>query len=128
MKKIIFIAAFFAGIALCKSSSAQVRVGVHVNIGSQPQWGPEGYDYVDYYYLPDIDAYYDVNRHNYIYWGNGRWIFSPALPPQYRNYDLYHGYKVIVTEPRPWMHHDRYIHDYGSYRGRHDQIVTKRQS
>jgi hypothetical protein len=25
-------------------------------LGPQPTWGPVGYDYVDYYYLPDIET------------------------------------------------------------------------
>ena len=32
--------------------SAQVKVGFSVNIGTQPEWGPVGYDHVEYYYLP----------------------------------------------------------------------------
>jgi len=30
-----------------KNTDAQVHVSVNVNIGSQPQWGPVGYDHVD---------------------------------------------------------------------------------
>ena len=125
MKKIILIAAMFSGFALFNGAQAQVRLGVHVNIGAQPDWGPEGYDYVNYYYMPDIDAYYDVPHRQFIYWGNGRWIFSNSLPPQYRDYDMYHGYKVVVNERRPWLHHDRYVEQYRPYRGRHDQVVIR---
>ena len=50
MKKIILSAAIlFAFVATTKNSQAQVKVGVNINIGSQPAWGPVGYDYVDYY-------------------------------------------------------------------------------
>ena len=59
---------------------AQVRVGVNVNIGSQPEWGPQGYDYVEYYYLPDIDVYYFVPRHQFVYISGGNWVFSAHLP------------------------------------------------
>jgi hypothetical protein len=38
------------------------QLNVNVNIGSQPLWGPVGYEHVDYYYLPDIDSYYYVPR------------------------------------------------------------------
>ena len=57
MKKFIVCAALLFSAAFFKEASAQVRVNVNVNIGSQPVWGPEGYHYLDYYYLPDIEEY-----------------------------------------------------------------------
>ena len=101
MKKIILITAIFLGaIAITKNSNAQVKVGVNINIGSQPVWGPVGYDYVDYYYMPDIDAYYYVPNRQFVYLSNGRWIFATSLPVAYRHYDLYSGYKVVINEPK----------------------------
>ena len=117
-KQILFIAVIIATIFGLK---ANAQVSVNLNIGSQPLWGPTGYDYVQFYYIPDIDAYYDVSRHEYVYAEGGRWVYHRTLPPRYGNYDLYNGYKVVVNEPSPWMHHDRYVHDYASYRGRHGQ-------
>lgn len=40
--------------------NAQIRISINANIVSQPVWGPTGYDYARYYYLPDIDAYYSI--------------------------------------------------------------------
>jgi hypothetical protein len=94
---------------------------IHINIGIQPIWGPVGYDEADYYYLPDIDAYYDVPHRQYVYMENNVWVTRGYLPPRYSNYDLYSGHKVVINEPRPWMHHDRYRTEYIQYRGRHDQ-------
>jgi hypothetical protein len=37
---------------------AFAQVSVSVNIGSQPLWGPTGYDQAQYYYLPEYDAYF----------------------------------------------------------------------
>lgn len=52
MKKLILT---FALILTCSAYTMQAqRVSVNINIGSQPAWGPVGYDYVDYYYMPDI--------------------------------------------------------------------------
>ena len=68
MKKIILvITILFALIVSTHKAQAQVSVGVNVNIGSQPVWGPVGYDYAEYYYMPDIDVYYFVPRHQYVY-------------------------------------------------------------
>jgi hypothetical protein len=126
MKRIILIATvIFAIVISTQTIQAQVRVGVNINIGSQPAWGPVGYDYAEYYYLPDIDAYYYVPRHQFIYLSNGQWIFSAALPPRYRGYNLYSGYKVVLNEPRPYLHHTAYRERYAPYRDRHDQVIIR---
>ncbi len=125
MKKPIFLLAFLLSGFVFETASAQLRVGVNINIGTQPVWGPVGYDYVEYYYLPDIDAYYYVPNHQYIYMSRGRWVFSSSLPYQYRNYDLYNGYKVVINEPRPYRNADMYRSKYGSYRGNHSQEVIR---
>src|SRR5436190_166956 len=105
MKKIIICAALaLSATFFVKDAAAQIRFNVHVNIGSQPVWGPTGYDYAEYYYLPDIETYYYVPTHQFIYMNGGRWVFSRSLPYRYRNYNLYSGYKVVVNEPRAYMH------------------------
>ncbi len=110
----VVIASFFA-------QHASAQVSVSVNIGMQPVWGPVGYDHVDYYYIPDVDAYYDVPRRQYTYYDGGQWITRYSLPPQYNSFDLYSAHKVVINEPSPWMHHDRYRTEYVQYKGRHDQ-------
>jgi len=105
--------------------SAKAQVRVNVNIGAQPDWGPYGYDYVDYYYFPDMDVYYNVPQRNYIYFDNGRWAFSASLPSRYRGYDLYHSYKVVINEPRPYLRGDYYRERYAPYRGRRDQDIRR---
>jgi hypothetical protein len=126
MKRVILSAVLFitAAIAVNKTE-AQVRVNLNVNIGSQPVWGPTGYDYVEYYYLPDIEAYYYVPRHQFIYLSGSRWVFSASLPVRYRDYDLYSGYKVVINEPRPYLHFDRDRGRYGKYRGYHSQEIIR---
>jgi hypothetical protein len=89
---------------------------VNVNIGSQPVWGPVGYDHVDYYYLPDIETYYYVPTRQFVYFDNGRWIYSSSLPYRYRNYDLNRGYKVVVNERRPYMNFSLHRAEYSRYR------------
>ena len=64
-----------AGIILLVSSTAmQAQVSVNVNIGSPPAWGPTGYSAAEYYYLPDVQAYYDVRQSQFIYLGGGQWV------------------------------------------------------
>lgn len=99
------------GIFLFISSTMHSQVSINVNIGSPPQWGPVGYTEMEYYYLPDIEAYYDVRATQFIYFGGGKWIRSSRLPRQYRNYDLYGGYKVVLNDYHgrtPYAHFDRH--------------------
>ena len=125
MKKVIICAALFLSATLFKDASAQLRVNVNFNIGSQPVWGPVGYDYAEYYYLPDIEAYYYVPARQFVYLSGSRWVFSTSLPPRYRNYDLYSGYKVVVNKPRAY----RYFNDdrvrYSRYRCNHSQSIIR---
>ena len=87
-----------AGIVLLASSAIHAQVSVNVNIGTPPAWGPVGYSNVDYDYLPDVEAYYDVRATQFIYFGGGKWVRSRYLPGPYRNYDLYNGYKVVLND------------------------------
>ena len=124
MKKLlVFTALVTAGFIF--NTQAQVRVSVGINIGTQPAWGPAGYDHADYYYMPDMDVYYNVPQRQFIYFDNGQWLFAASLPPRYGSYDLYHSYKVVVNEPRPYLRGDFYRERYSSYRGRRDQEVWR---
>src|SRR5471030_297174 len=125
MKKIIFMAAILFACLSFKTADAQLHVRLGLNIGSQPEWGPVGYDHADYYYMPDIDAYYDVPAHQYVYMQNNVWIHAGVLPARYRNYDLYHGYKVVVNQRNPWEHHADIRARYSSFRGRRDQQIIR---
>lgn len=125
MKKIITGFIFLAATASFKNADAQVRVNVNVNIASQPLWGPVGYDYVDYYYLPDIECYYYVPKKEFVYLSGNRWIFSTSLPTRYRNYDLNTGYKVVVNEPRAYLHFKQDRARYSSFRNNHTQVIIR---
>lgn len=125
MKKTILIAALFLGGILFQTADAQVNVGLRVNIGTQPSWGPTGYDHVEYYYMPDIDVYYYVPRRQYIYLQGGNWLFSTSLPDRYRNYDIYSGYKVVVNEPRPYRNAEMYRTKYAGYKNNHGQEIIR---
>ena len=114
MKKIFLFLTIVAGSIICTPASAQVRV--NINIGSQPVWGPVGYDHVDYYYLPDIETYYYVPARQFVYFNNGRWIYSSSLPYRYRNYDLNRGYKVVINQPRPYQNFSMHRAEYSRYR------------
>lgn len=117
--------ALATAVTLFFAMPAQAQVHVSINIGDQPTWGPSGYDYVEYYYIPDMDAYYDVRSRVYIYNNGGRWVRTTYVPARYRNVDLYRVHKVVINERDPWLRHDRYRTEYRVYRGRHDQVAIR---
>jgi len=124
MKKLALVSCLVGGF-LVQSATAQIKFNLDINIGSQPVWGPPGYDHAEYYYLPDYDVYFDVPRHQYIYWEGGRQVFAPSLPPRYRNVDLYKSYKVVINEPKAYVHHADHVKKYAQFRGHHDQAVIR---
>lgn len=110
MKKLVFASVLFMSVFF-----AQAQVSINVNIGTPPSWGPQGYDDSRYYYLPDIDVYYDVNQSVFIYDNGGKWIREKRLPSRYRNYDLYSGYKVVLSDYRgdsPYSYHTKHKASY----------------
>jgi len=126
MKRIILAA--IIGVASLSSISTQAQVNVSVNIGSQPQWGPAGYDHVDYYYLPDMDVYYNVPAKQYVYLENGRWITRNSLPSRYKGYNLYNSYKVVMNNPKPYLSHQSHVQQYSKYKNYKGQQGNIRDS
>lgn len=110
--------------------NAQISVNLNYNLDKQPAWGPTGYDYVEYYYMPDIETYYNVPQQRYYYYESGRWIYSSNLPSRFKSYNIYNSYKVVVNKPKPWQNHKVYREQYVIYKDRHDQhpILDSRDS
>lgn len=119
MKKIILLAVLLTCGLL--SQKAEAQVSFRFNIGVQPVWGPAGYDHVEYYYLPEIEAYYYVPTRQYIYLYNGRWITRSYLPQRYRNFDLYRTRKIVINEPKPYMRHNEMRSKYSNSRDHQNQ-------
>lgn len=102
---------------LFASTSIQAQVSINVNFGTPPEWAPRERVEVQYYYLPDIDCYYDVPSASFIYIKNGRWIRATNLPYRYRNYNLRGGNVIFLTDYRgsaPYnfhnQHRQKYVH------------------
>ncbi len=129
MKNLLLTAVVIGASFFTNQSEAQVRVNVNLNIG-RPSWGLAGNQVGDWYYLPEIDTYYDIPRRQFVYFDRGQWIYAQQLPYMYRDYNLSRGYKVVVNDQRPFMRADiyrkRYNRYYNTYRssvviaGRHD--------
>jgi hypothetical protein len=123
MKKLILTTAIALSLLSLQKASAQISL--NINIGSQPAWGPVGYDHVDYYYMPDVDAYYDVPARQYVYVENNVWVHRRSLPARYSRYNPYKSYKVVVNERNPWEHHTVIRNKYVTYKGKPSQVVIR---
>ncbi len=133
MVPIILVISIFTGSLRYSDSTAtkmdslsgkKINVGTTVsNINNQPEWGPSGYEYVEYYYMPDIETYYDVAHHQYIYYSNFRWNFS-SFPPKYRQVDMYNCYKVVLNEPKPYLHFKEHQQTFAQYKGLKEKQVN----
>lgn len=84
-----------------------------------PFWAPtyDNVSQVHYYYLPDVETYYDVWGSEFVFLDAGQWIFSPFLPPMYMLYDL-RSAPVVILDFRvhePWRYHELYVSHYPRY-------------
>ena len=99
-------------------------------IYTPPPWGPEGYTDVRYYYLPDVEAYYDIQASQFICYIDGGWLHKSRLPWPNKNYDLYEGYKVVMTEYHgnaPYKFFDEHKAKYEEgYRGPAQKTIGKK--
>ncbi|PKP10343.1 MAG: hypothetical protein CVU08_13735 [Bacteroidetes bacterium HGW-Bacteroidetes-3] len=118
------------GISLLFAGQIQAQISVNLNIGTPPLWGPAEYTNVRYYYLPDVEAYYDVQSARFIYISGNTWVRRAYLPRQYRNYDLYNGYKVVMTDYRgnaPYTYYKEHKRKYAKgYHGEHQRTYGNR--
>jgi len=118
------------GMLLLFAGSSQAQISVRLSLGTPPLWGPSGYDDVRYYYLPDVEAYYDVPSSMFIYYNGVSWVHRSYLPSRYRNYDLYNGYKVVMTDYRgntPYSNFRKHKMQYArGYRGQEQHTYGNR--
>lgn len=123
MKKVLYLAAVVLGMAFHQMTNAQVNISI--NIGNQPQWGPYGYNTARYYYLPELNMYYDIQNRKYIYQERRAWVTSRTLPYQYRNFNLYNTYKVVVNTTKPWNSNTVHQRAYARYKNDRSQVSIR---
>lgn len=69
-------------------SNSQVSFGVNINAPVAER----------YYYLQDIEGYYDNQTSMYIYMSGDRWVRVKTLPVMYRGFDFNTAHKVIIRD------------------------------
>ena len=105
----LFSAALLGAAVLATAPAAHAQAHIDINVG-RPAWGqpvPQG---TQFYYIPEIDGYYDLNAQQYIVSRNGQWIPVAVVD----GYDP-RGFHPVVLDYRgrePWVyvgqHRDRY--------------------
>ena len=127
MKKTLIISAIAISGLIYSSAKAQ---GLHIGLQLQ---GPARVEYTgepvqvdqapvfaddddDFYYLPDVGAYYDVDSQCYFYFNGYNWISAAYLPGEYRYYDWRNARRFEVRERRPFMRDDFYRERYSGRR------------
>lgn len=130
MKKIAILSAIALSGLICKTADAQIaiRLGLHFGtpvythqrvVVQEPVYNEpvaEAYNTGDdYYYLPDVDAYYSVSEQCYYYNDGESWISAAYLPGAYRDYDWRSERRYEVRAPRPYMHDDVYRSRYNGH-------------
>lgn len=99
-----------------------VPVTGSINISLQPSWGPAGYDYAMYYYFPEFNFYYDVERAVFHYLNYGRWVSAKVLPHgRHFPSDLHRYYKVVINHRNPWHYNRQHKNQYKHYKGVYNQ-------
>ena len=93
--------------------SLQAQVVKYTN----PVWAPVYYSGVRYYYIPDIETFYDLTNQDFVYLDDGQWLFSYGLPPMYAGFDLFDAFVIALDVDvfQPWMHHQFYVSNYPRY-------------
>lgn len=129
MKKLILVSAIAISGLFYNTASAQIRVGFGIRFNTPRVYVPQrvvvaeqapvvynepvNYDGdEDYYYLPDVDAYYSVTDQCYFYNDGGNWVSAAYLPGDYHDYDWRSVRHFEVRAPRPFMHDDYYRNRY----------------
>ena len=105
----LLLAAGLAFAGATAPTAAHAQIGVNIQLG-HPNWGPAAPAGSQYYYVPEIDGYYDLQAHNYIVQRNGRWSRLNSVPGY--NPANFHPVVVDYRGRQPWQqyrdHHARY--------------------
>ncbi len=103
------LAFVFGAFAALAAPAAHAQVSINAQFG-HPAWGPAAPAGAQYYYVPEIDGYYDLAARNYIVQRNGRWV--PVADVQGYNPASFHPVVVNYRGRQPWAqyndHHARY--------------------
>ena len=115
----IALVALLGLLVLGSAPAAQAQMRVGVQLGA-PAWGPPVGRHMQYYYIPELDAYYDLYNRAYLFFDGYSWVSSYALPPAYAGLDPYqfHPVPLAYVGPQPWgfvRQYPQYVAPYRRY-------------
>ena len=93
-----------------------------------PPWAKaHNYDATAHVYFPDYYTYYDPARGGYIFWDNGKYTFTPSLPPFMEKVDLSKTrikiLKGLSLDLHPELNYPYYMKQYPADNGNNDGMV-----
>ncbi|RYU80073.1 hypothetical protein [Hymenobacter persicinus] len=100
LPKLSLGASFFLLLGL--ASPAQAQVNININ---PPSWGPAVGPNTQYYYIPEVDGYYDVRDQQYVVLRNGQWarLANPGYDPR-----SFHPVVIDYVGAQPWVRIEEY--------------------
>ncbi|WNM18231.1 hypothetical protein [Flavobacterium capsici] len=93
MKKLSFLMVLFCTISLSNSYSQNTN-----SPNSKLTIDAKTNCYLRYYYFPNLEAYFDLQKMVYYYKLDGVWNSSENLPQNYGGYSLYNKARVIIND------------------------------
>ena len=117
-KKTVLFFSVLLFVSLFSACDLYTYVPVSTQVSyDNPAWAPSYVQGVRYYYLPDIEAYYDLSDREFVYLDNGQWSYSQGLPSVYAGFDLANCFTIALdyNTYQPWMHHHYYVSHYPRY-------------
>lgn len=85
------------------------QVNINVNVNTLPEWAPAEYiPETRYYYMPELEVYYDIPSKMYIYYHKNGWVRNKRLPKHYHKHSLnrYHKVSLYDIGPNPYAYHN----------------------
>jgi len=130
MKKIALISAIALSGLIYNTANAQISFGIHINtpavrvVAATPVY-TEYTPADDYYYLPEVDAYYSVAERCYYYNDGDDWVSAAYLPGEFRNYNWRNARYYEVRARRPYLNADVYRTRYRGNVGHWERFNTR---
>ncbi|NNU34565.1 hypothetical protein HK413_11550 [Mucilaginibacter sp. S1162] len=124
MKKVALISAIaLSGLFYSNANAQLLQIGLHLGGGRPvveaalvtPSVAVSYSNADQYYYMPEVDAYYSPYERVYYYNEGGRWVSNAYLPGEYRNYDWRTARRYEVRAHRPYLNADVYREKYRGY-------------
>ncbi len=135
MKNSILTVAFLIVTPLCvwgqnnnlKQSDKTNKTDKAIKNTKLPNWaGMINYDASAHAYFPDYYTYYDPKRGGYIFWKDGKYTFTPSMPPFLEKVDMSKTrikiLKGLSLDMQPEQNYPHYMKMYPAEENRNNSV------